>query len=63
MPTTKIRIIASTDSTANSVKVPRPRSHGCIRSHFGVPQASSPSTIGTVKEMKMKMTVQETTIA
>src|SRR5262245_28893239 len=59
---TNIRIIDRIDRMAKSVKTPRPRSHGPILSHFGVPQASSPRVIGTVNDRNRKMTVHETTM-
>ena len=51
------------DKTPNSMKIPFPRFHGPILSHFGVPQASIPSTIGTVNDRNRKMTVHDTTMA
>src|SRR5215510_11451928 len=62
MPMTKIRIIDRSDRTAKSVQTPRPRSHGPILSHFGVPQVRSPRVIGTVNDRNRKMTVHETTM-
>ncbi|MNR68281.1 hypothetical protein D3C85_1927440 [compost metagenome] len=54
--------MAMIDSTAKSLKMPSPRFHGPILSHFDVPQANRPSVIGIAKEKNRKMTVHDTTI-